>query len=69
MAAIEQQHPFQTHGTTHLILLPTPAHGIAVLTHHFGEPRVAIRHHQAQRQEPEQRQDMVVPEDDKKVNS
>ncbi|XP_044925337.1 store-operated calcium entry-associated regulatory factor isoform X2 [Mustela putorius furo] len=63
----EQQHPSQTRGTTRL--LRTPAHGTAVRTHPFVEPQVAIRHIQAQRQEPEQHQDMVVPEDDKRVES
>lgn len=59
MAAIEQPHPSQT------VRPPTPAHGLAVPIHHFMEALVALRHIQAQRQEPEQHQHMVVPEDDK----
>lgn len=64
LAAIEQQHPFQTRGTTHLNPR-TPAHGIDVLTHLFMEAQIAIQHVQVQRQNPEQHQGMVVPEDDK----
>lgn len=66
MAAIEQQHPSQTRGTTQHTLPHTPAHGIAGLTHHYVEAQAAIRPVQAQSQEPEQHQDMVVPEDDEK---
>lgn len=51
---IEQQHPFQIH-TTHLTP-HTPAHGIDVLTHHLVETLAALRHVQAQRQDPEQHQ-------------
>lgn len=68
MAATEQQPPFQTRGT-HPILRHTPARGIAGLTHHFGEALEALQRVQAQSQEPEQHQDMVEPEDDKKVKS
>lgn len=68
-AAIERRHPFQTPGPTHLIAPHTPARGVARLTHHFVEAQVALQHVQVQRQKPEQHQDMVVPEDDKKVKS
>nr|XP_058905250.1 store-operated calcium entry-associated regulatory factor isoform X2 [Kogia breviceps] len=65
----EQQHPFLTRGTTHPTLPHTPARAIVVLIHHLVETQEAIQRVQAQSQEPEQHQDMVVPEDDKKVKS
>lgn len=68
-AAIERRHPFQTPGPTHLIAPHTPARGVARLTRRFVEAQVALQHVQVQRQKPEQHQDMVVPEDDKKVKS
>lgn len=52
---IGQQHPFQTHGTTHLIP-HTPAQEIAVLIPRVVEAPVTIQHVQVQRQKPEQHQ-------------
>lgn len=63
MEAIEQQHPFQTPGITHQILPHTLVHGIIDLTQHRVQALVA--HIPTLRQEPEQHQDMVVPEEDK----
>lgn len=69
MAAIELPHASRTRGTTRRTPPRTPARGTAALTRRLGGAREAIRHVQAQSQEPEQRQDMVVPGDDKKVKS
>lgn len=65
MAAIEHQHPFQTHGTTHPTLLHTPARGIVELTLHFTEARATTRHPQTRMGKPERRRDMAALENDK----
>lgn len=66
LAATGRRPLSQTRGTIHPTLPPTLAPGTVGSTHLWVEAQGAILHPRIQNREPEQRQDMVAPEDGKK---
>lgn len=65
LAATGRRLLSQTRGTIQPTLLPTLAPGTVGSTPHWVEAQGAILHPPIQTREPEQRQDMVAPEDGK----
>lgn len=65
LAATGRRPLSQARGTIHPTLLPTLAPGTVVPTHPWVEAQGAILHPRIQNRGPEQRQDMVAPEDGK----